>query len=166
MMNRRTTAEPMTAPGAATGVAPARPPRSALVRLASEALESAADAASRELDREAGEFGLSDAKLEVIEVLACCGDLRSCLCDLGERLRVTRPNVTKLIDGLERAGLVERLPHPQDGRMVQAHLTRAGNELAARALPRRAERIERIWADFEDDELEVLTLLLRRCGPA
>ena len=99
----------------------------------------------RRLERHAGGYGLSDAKLEVLEVLSCCDDRRACLHALGDELGVTRPNVTKLVDGLERGGLVERIPHPSDRRMVQAHVTRAGIEVAQRALPGRDEVIERLW---------------------
>jgi DNA-binding MarR family transcriptional regulator len=109
--------------------------RSRLAREATEALEAVAAAAGRKLDRHAAAFGLSDAKLEVLEVLSCCADRRACLHALGDELGVTRPNITKLVDGLERCGLVERLPHPSDRRMVQAHLTDAGREVVAGALP-------------------------------
>lgn len=138
--------------------------RAALVRRATEVLEAAADAAGRELDRHAGAYGLSDAKLEVMEILACCQNRRACLYDLGDRLRVTRPNVTKLVDGLQRGGLVERLPHPEDGRMVQAHLTAAGQEVAASALPGREERIAALWEGLDDDELRALIDLLARAA--
>lgn len=145
-MNRETT-------GAEVG-------RPALARRAAEALEAVATAADRELDRHAAAYGLSDAKLEVLEVLGCCTDRRACLYAVGDRLGVTRPNVTKLIDGLERTGLVERLPHPSDRRMVQAHLTPAGAALAARALPGRRERLERLWDRLDDEELATLARLL------
>ena len=109
--------------------------RSELARRATEALERVACAAGRQLDRHAGGYGLSDAKLEVLDVLCCRQDRRACLHALGDELGVTRPNVTKLVDGLERAGLVERLPHPSDRRMVQAHVTEQGMAVAADALP-------------------------------
>ena len=96
-------------------------------------------------------------------MLVRCGDRRACLCDLGQHLRVTRPDVTKLVDGLERGGLVERLPHPQDGRMVQAHLTPDGEGVAARALPGRRERIERVWDELDRQGLQTLIALLGRC---
>ena len=67
----------------------------------------------------------------------CCaaGRRRACLHALGDELGVTRPNVTKLVNGLERGGLVERLPHPSDGRMVQAHLTPQGGRSPRRRCP-------------------------------
>jgi DNA-binding MarR family transcriptional regulator len=69
--------------------------------------------------------------------------------------------VTKLVDGLERGGLVERLPHPADRRMVQAHLTSEGREVAGSALPGREERMREIWGHLDDDELAQLVRLLR-----
>lgn len=136
------------------------PVRAELARRATEALERSACAAARELDRHASGFGLSDAKLEVIETLCCRSGRRACLHTLGDDLGVTRPNVTKLVDGLERGGLVERLPHPTDGRMVHAHLTDDGLALAESALPGRDALIRRIWDALDDDELAHLADLL------
>lgn len=134
--------------------------RRALARRATEALERVACTAGRELDRHAGGYGLSDAKLEVLEVLCCRSERRACLHALGDELRVTRPNVTKLVDGLERGGLVERIPHPSDRRMVQAHLTDQGVALAADALPGRDELVERLWDALDEEQLEQLVALL------
>jgi DNA-binding MarR family transcriptional regulator len=147
MMNRQTT----DAPGDG---------RTELARRATDALERVACTAGRELDRHAGGYGLSDAKLELLEVLCCRDESRACLHALGDELGVTRPNVTKLVDGLERGGLVERMPHPSDGRMVHAHLTAEGRELAGEALPGRLGVIERLWEALDDDELERLVALL------
>ncbi len=135
--------------------------RAELARRASEALDRVAGAADRRLERHAGGFGLSDAKLEVLEVLSCCDDRRACLHALGDELGVTRPNVTKLVDGLERGGLVERLPHPSDRRMVQAHVTRQGLRVAEEALPGRGEVMQRLWDCLDDDELAQLVALLQ-----
>jgi DNA-binding MarR family transcriptional regulator len=139
----------------------AEPSRADLAHRATEALERLACAAGRELDRHAGEYGLSDAKLEVLGVLCCRSGQWACLHALGDELGVTRPNVTKLVDGLERGGLVERLPHPSDRRMVQAHLTRQGLRVAEEALPGRGEVMERLWDGLDDGELAQLAALLQ-----
>lgn len=154
MMNRETTCG-MAAQDARDG-------RGALVRETTAVLEAMAEIIARQLDRHAAAYGLSDAKLEMLEVLGCCNGDRTCLYDLGDRLGVTRPNVTKLVDGLERGGLVERLPHPADRRMVQAHLTADGRALAGAALPGRSARMAQLWDGLEDDELAALATLLRR----
>jgi DNA-binding MarR family transcriptional regulator len=144
--------------------------RAELARLVTDALERVAAAAQRKRDRHAGAWGLSDAKLEVLGLLSCCDDRRACLHTLGDELGVTRPNITKLVDGLERGGLVERLPHPSDGRMVQANLTPEGARLAETALPGRDALVERVWEPLDDDELSRLAEMLERvarscCAP-
>ena len=47
---------------------------------------------------------------------------------IGERLQVHPTSVTNTIDRLEADGLVERQPHPTDGRTTLAVLTEAGRE--------------------------------------
>jgi DNA-binding MarR family transcriptional regulator len=138
--------------------------RTALARMAVDAVIAVAACAERDLDRHAAEFGISDAKLEVLEVLSCCSGRRACLFSLGDRLGVTRPNITKLVDGLERQGLVTRIPHPVDRRMVQAQLTPDGAAVAGRALPGRVDLMERAWASLDDAELERLVWVLRRAA--
>lgn len=138
--------------------------RTTLARMAVDAVIAVAACAERDLDRHAAEFGISDAKLEVLEVLSCCSGRRACLFSLGDRLGVTRPNITKLVDGLERSGLVTRIPHPDDRRMVQAQLTPEGAAVAAHALPGRVAIMERAWASLGDDELERLVWVLRRAA--
>ena len=48
-------------------------------------------------------------------------------------LGVLPPNLVGLIAGLEKRGLIERRPHPSDGRAMGVHLTAAGAALTAQA---------------------------------
>lgn len=130
-------------------------------RQASAALDELAGSALRALNRHARAWDLSEAKLAALEVLAdqesgCC-----CLYDIGDCLGVSRPNVTKLMDGLQRQGLVERRPHARDGRKIEAHLTARGRAVLADAGPGRESVITDLWAGLEDAELTELTRLLR-----
>ncbi len=52
---------------------------------------------------------------------------------IGERLQVHRASVTNVIDRLEQAGLVLRLPHEQDRRTILAEITPAGVKVAKQA---------------------------------
>jgi DNA-binding MarR family transcriptional regulator len=45
---------------------------------------------------------------------------------VGAGLMVRGPDVTRLVDRLERGGLVERVRRPEDRRVVRVRLTRAG----------------------------------------
>jgi DNA-binding MarR family transcriptional regulator len=52
---------------------------------------------------------------------------------IGERLQVHRTSVTNTIDGLEKLGLVRRVPHSSDRRAVLAEILPAGRRVAGRA---------------------------------
>jgi DNA-binding MarR family transcriptional regulator len=52
---------------------------------------------------------------------------------IGERLQVHRTSVTNTIDGLERAGLVRRVPHQSDRRAVLAEILPKGHQVAEAA---------------------------------
>jgi DNA-binding MarR family transcriptional regulator len=51
--------------------------------------------------------------------------------DLADLFGTSRPTLTAIIRGLERRGLVERRPVPDDGRGVSVHLTVLGREAVA-----------------------------------
>jgi len=55
--------------------------------------------------------------------------------EISRALSVSRTNITNLIDGLEKDGLVERVPNPADRRVSYARLTQAGTELCLGVLP-------------------------------
>jgi MarR family transcriptional regulator for hemolysin len=50
-----------------------------------------------------------------------------------------KPTITGLLDGLERDGVIERKPCPEDGRAMRLHLTKFGHKLE-KGLRRRHEQ--------------------------
>ena len=52
---------------------------------------------------------------------------------IGQRLQVHAASVTNAVNRLEQQGLVERLPHPSDGRATLARITPRGRQVATRA---------------------------------
>jgi DNA-binding MarR family transcriptional regulator len=67
---------------------------------------------------------ISFARLKLLITLKHSGP--TIMSDLSEHLMVTPRNVTALVDGLEREGLVRRTPHPTDRRAILIQLTEAG----------------------------------------
>ncbi len=76
--------------------------------------------------RWAEKHGLSEGRIGVLFRLYRCGDTP--LGDLADAVESTPRNITGLVDHLERDGLVERVPDPEDRRSVRARLTQAGRE--------------------------------------
>ena len=64
--------------------------------------------------------------------------------DLAERLRLTPSGVTRLLDGLEAAGLTDRGGCPTDARVTYAVITDAGRALLTRAARTHAAACEEL----------------------
>jgi DNA-binding MarR family transcriptional regulator len=81
--------------------------------------------------------------------------------ELADALEIEKPNATTVVADLEAAGLVQRRPHPTDGRAKLADVTARGRELA-----RRADEILAApppgLAALSADELATLARLLER----
>lgn len=70
--------------------------------------------------------------------------------------------MTGLLAGIERAGLVSRGAHPEDGRAAVIHLTRRGLDLLDRMLPEHFSRIDRLMADFSEADKKAFMKLLSK----
>ncbi len=77
-------------------------------------------------------------------------------------LNVLPPNLVGLIAMLERRGLIERRPHPSDGRAMGVHLTAAGGELVAQAEATAAELEENATSRLTPSERKTLIRLLQK----
>jgi DNA-binding MarR family transcriptional regulator len=88
-----------------------------------------------ELDRLLGGFGVpSYTSFNALTVLAGAGNPIPPSV-VAERMVVTRPTLTGVLNTLERLGLVTRSSHHSDGRMRLVSLTDAGRDIVEQALP-------------------------------
>jgi DNA-binding MarR family transcriptional regulator len=83
--------------------------------------------------------------------------------DLAERLLLTASGVTRLLDGLERAGYVEKGSCASDARVTYAVLTDTGRAKLEQASSGHVAAIRELFEQrFAARELEALADLLRR----
>ena len=82
--------------------------------------------------------------------------------ELTGTLMLTSSGTTKRLDRLERAGLVERAPDPQDRRGVLIRLTAEGREVIDATTVAHLENERRLLAALSAAEREQLADLLRR----
>ena len=87
------------------------------------------------------------------------------MAELADRVLLSRSGMTRLVDRLEREGLLVRDACSSDGRGAsRAHRGRA--ELLARARPTHLAGVrERFLAQFTEDELRILGTYWDRAGP-
>jgi len=100
------------------------------------------------------------------QILAICGENPSCprsMTDLADRLVHSKSGLTYQVDRLEQAGLVTRVPSPQDERGVNVTLSPKGAAVLERVLPGHVEVVRDVLVDALDDaDRDELTRLLGR----
>ncbi len=104
----------------------------------SKTLQAALDAGTE------ADLGLSLPEVDVLLNLSWAPGGRLRMSEIGESLLVNRTAVTRLVDRLERRGLVKRCPCEQDRRGVSAELTAAGRSVLAEAAPLLEDGLERL----------------------
>jgi DNA-binding MarR family transcriptional regulator len=83
--------------------------------------------------------------------------------DLAERVLLTASGITRLLEGLENAGLVERAACATDRRVVYAKLTEAGEQKLREASGTHLAGLHELFTSrFDEDELAALSSLLGR----
>src|SRR5215218_5470506 len=104
----------------------------------------AARAAGEQIFRAVHDAGFGDVTIAQSRLLMGIDEDGTRLSVLAERAQIAKQTATALVDKLERAGYVERLPDPSDGRARLVRLT----ERARAAIPvarAEEERIEQEW---------------------
>jgi DNA-binding MarR family transcriptional regulator len=76
--------------------------------------------------------------------------------ELAEHERVQPPTMTKIIAKLEDRGLIQRTPHPTDGRQVVLHATEAGRSAVAEQRRAGDAWLARAVAELPPDDRETL----------
>jgi len=114
----------------------------------SDRLHSASIRLLRWLRREDDRSGLSAPRLSALSVVVWAGPLT--LGALATAEHVRPPTMTRLVQGLEAAGLVRRQTDPSDGRIAIITPTARGRRTLAAGRARRvrvlAERVEKLAA--------------------
>lgn len=119
------------------------------------------------LDRRLGrsleaECGISLAWFEVLLRLARSEEGQLSMGALAEQVAITTGGVTRLVDRMIAAGLVERRPCPADRRVSFAALTAAGRQKVDDAAAVHARDLRGVFAAFSREERRTLDRLLDR----
>ena len=106
---------------------------------------------------------LSLASYDVLVQLAEAPERRLRMTELATAVLLSRSGVTRLVDRLEKAGLVARCPVASDGRGVAAGLTPAGLDRLRKAAPTHLAGVVRHFvARLDPDDLHAMERISRR----
>ena len=84
--------------------------------------------------------------------------------DLADVLHVARPTVSKMLQGMEKAGLVERRPDAADQRLTRVFLTDAGRDAEQEMGVAAAEYVNATIGTLPEDDRRELARLLDELG--
>jgi DNA-binding MarR family transcriptional regulator len=108
-------------------------------------------------------LGLKPGWLDVLGALRRTGDpYRLTPTKLSEEALISTAGMTNRLDRLEQAGLIRRLPDPDDRRGVLVELTNDGLELVDAAVDAHRGLSRRLLAGLEGTEREELDALLKK----
>ena len=125
-----------------------------LLKSAQQSLRAATDAALRDL-------GITTPQYAVLAFLEEAPGLSGA--QLARRAFVTPQTMNRIVVHLQAAGLIERGPHPEVGRVLEARLSKRGQGLLAEC-HRRVRQVEaRMVSGLNPGEQRRLAHLLERC---
>jgi DNA-binding MarR family transcriptional regulator len=93
------------------------------------------------LEADLAEHGLTLGDYQVLVFLSEAEGRAMRMCDLATQLQLSPSGLTRRLDGLVRAGVVERRPSETDRRVMLAVLTRKGSADLAKAAPTHVESV-------------------------
>ena len=77
-------------------------------------------------------FDITPSQYNVLRILQGAGTDGLCRNEISERMVTATPDMTRLLDRMEKAGWVTRERAEEDRRQVSTHITKSGMELLAR----------------------------------
>lgn len=113
------------------------------------------------IDKYCIEKGLNESKLNALFVLSQNLD-GMLLSELGKQLSLSKSAITKLVDSLEKDGLISRCNHPEDRRSTLAKITKEGVDTCHEILPKVNLIFDLGNKIFDDKEKEMAVNLLRK----
>jgi DNA-binding MarR family transcriptional regulator len=145
-------------------VPPATRPKTSTAIDAFVRLVRANAAVTRQLSAQlSADHGLNISAYEALLQLARAPESKLRRVDLANGLLLTAGGVTRLLDGLEREGLVAREECSTDRRITYAVLTEAGRTKLGEATKSHTRQIrELLGGPYDEDELAQLVALLDR----
>lgn len=98
--------------------------------------------------------GIGLSQYSLLNQLAFLGSIS--MTEISDRLQITKPAVTNLVDRLEKRKFLKRLPHPKDRRIILLEIRPQGKKLIARVQEQALHLLLRAYDRFKPDEHKVI----------
>jgi DNA-binding MarR family transcriptional regulator len=105
---------------------------------------------------------LSAAQYNVLRILRGCPEGLTCS-EVGNRMITRDPDITRLLDRMEKRGLISRGRHDKDRRVVLTRITQGGLDLLARLDQPVRDTHRQLLGHLGAERLQLLRELLQAC---
>jgi DNA-binding MarR family transcriptional regulator len=102
------------------------------------------------------QFDITQSQYNVLRILRGVGADGLCRNEISERMVTATPDMTRLLDRMEKAGWVTRKRAEDDRRQVSTHITKSGMELLARLEKPTADFVTPIFAGATISDLKTV----------
>jgi DNA-binding MarR family transcriptional regulator len=100
--------------------------------------------------------GITATQYNVLRILRGSEPEGLCRNELRDRMLTRMPDVTRLLDRMEEAGLVERTRDTEDRRMVTSRITNKAQDILATLDPLVAENEKHFFSGISQDQIQTL----------
>ncbi|OJT20489.1 MarR family transcriptional regulator [Archangium sp. Cb G35] len=125
-------------------------------------LTRATETLGAQLQRHLASLEITPPQLAVLEALLHVGPMNQS--ELGRKLLRSNPNMTALLDNLERSKWIQRERSPEDRRVVVVSLTPEGRRVIERVFPAHAAHVTALMGALTAEEQESLGELCKKLG--
>src|SRR5687768_4991954 len=101
-------------------------------------------------------YGITATQYNVLRILRGAEPDGLCRNELRDRMLTRMPDVTRLLDRMEEAGLVERTRDTEDRRMVTSRITKRASDLLDTLDSLVADHEKRMFVGISPDQIETL----------
>ncbi len=124
------------------------------------------DALERQLSAALKPFGISTTQYNVLRILRGAGESGLACGEISERMITRDPDITRLLDRLEKHGLIQRRRESRDRRVIMAHIAPDGLKMLDEIDQMHPELVKSMLCHMSAEDLRTLTELLEtaRCG--
>jgi DNA-binding MarR family transcriptional regulator len=101
-------------------------------------------------------FGITSSQYNVLRILRGAGTDGLCRNEISERMVTATPDMSRLLDRMERAGWVQRERAENDRRQVSTYITKSGMELLERLETPTRDFVTRLFAGAAVSDLKTV----------
>jgi len=108
------------------------------------------------VDRFFRSYNITPSQYNVLRILRGAGEDGLCRNEISERMVTATPDMTRLLDRMEKAGWVTRERAEEDRRQVSTHITKSGMELLARLEKPTGDFVMPLFAGASISDLKIV----------